>query len=252
MSRWKGTVVDNLDVAATIRKHGAPAHSKPHGIGKTILYYENPDADPNDDSEPVKDYAGTRTPGTRGGVTHTTGPGLAVRTAVDTRPLEAASLGRTGISDQGRYENPNDKFADVEVSGPVDSNVVMLEGKRREEGEDEDAALIASTAESSREEVIEDLGSDSTATLEGEEAGDSEPTLETPEASTNKVDTFDPRGSYQARYPDRNYEKLDVLTKAELDRMYQEDKDLLGEIKGTGEGGNVLKNDYISILRTDK
>lgn len=64
LSKFEGTVVPNDQVAGFCAKHGAPAFSKPHGAGKTVLYYPNPDAGKSE-AEQQEDFAGRETPATR-------------------------------------------------------------------------------------------------------------------------------------------------------------------------------------------
>lgn len=107
--RWLGVTVLNGDVAATIRKYGACAHSKPHGPGKMILYYENPNFDSGSTDEgQVVDYAGTITPGTRTIVQNEpVAASLNHGASIQGRNLVAGAPPQVGIGNQNVYQNPN-------------------------------------------------------------------------------------------------------------------------------------------------
>jgi hypothetical protein len=62
MAKLKGIPVGNGSVAAFIRKHGPPTHSKPQGPDQTVLYYPDLSADAEDDAPEFENYAGKRTP----------------------------------------------------------------------------------------------------------------------------------------------------------------------------------------------
>lgn len=107
--RWLGVTVLNGDVAATIRKYGACAHSKPHGPGKMILYYENPNFNSGSTDEGrVVDYAGTITPGTRTIVQNEpVAASLNHGASIQGRNLVAGAPPQVGIGNQNVYQNPN-------------------------------------------------------------------------------------------------------------------------------------------------
>jgi hypothetical protein len=132
--RWKGTVMDNSQVASTIRKYGTPAHSKPHGPGKTILYYEDPAWAEGGSDEKVVDFAGTPTPGTRTLVTHQPLPG-----SVEASSRVSAKSNITGpggptasVAQLSAYGSVSDTLADAPIEGDVDQDILDQEADARE------------------------------------------------------------------------------------------------------------------------
>ncbi len=113
--RWKGQRVRNADVAATIRRYGAPAHSKPHGPDETILYYEDP-AFTEAAQESPEDFAGTITPGGRSMVEQIHLPRSALAgTAVSSTSRLASPAPQAGIGGRNEYASPNDLTRDSEI-----------------------------------------------------------------------------------------------------------------------------------------
>lgn len=132
--RWIGTVVLNGDVAGTIRRYGAVAHSKPHGPGKMILYYENPNWDgTSEEVGGLVDYAGEITPGGIQTVTNQPmGTSLNHGASVSFRTRIAGAGPQTGIGNQNTYVNPNTVTrSESSITNPehIDQAVVQAETK---------------------------------------------------------------------------------------------------------------------------
>jgi hypothetical protein len=346
--KYIGTVVNNADVAGTIRRYGPCIHSKPHGEGKTELFYQNPDYKQEADTGQVKDFAGTITPGQRNRVVSMPADGAQIGTSINSNIQAAGSGFRVNpLGVENAYGNPNAEFTDEQISNSseMDSDVVeqrdaLIEAKHSGEpqGLDYNArpdlnrvgapgatphaasnnALPGSgfkkisELEKSSEggEVYKTLDrtfmltgpADSNAgkaELQGgseESQGDSLPATTPPQNETDNAgetseeeeerlaleqdpeETFSPSDTdrsglltgsnkekeesppatttvtdaYKAAYPERTYAFLDGKLKTELQEMYEQDKEKIGEIKGSGSNGSITSTDLKNALRTDK
>jgi hypothetical protein len=124
--------VRNADVAATIRRYGAPAHSKPHGPDETILYYEDP-AFVEAEQEHPEDFAGMITPGGRSLVEQIHLPRSALAgTAVSSTSRLASPAPQAGIGGRNEYASPNDLTRDSEIVNGVNKDIAEQEWRALE------------------------------------------------------------------------------------------------------------------------
>lgn len=266
--RWKGVTVENAQVAATIRRYGAPAHTRPVGPNKTVIYYENPDFK-GEAPEPFEDQHGkVEGRGTRNRIEHSAGPGTETISSIGSSPVSSGAPGQPSIAYSSEYANPSEVLENAPVEGEVDPEFESRQAEARE-GRDREAAPGGYRPSASLGGVTK-AGPATIDFLEGrdepQEANEEEVEQEAstsesaPESETEVNFTAspklgadaDPRSAYREKYPERTYEALDAMGKAELEAMYESDREAVGEVKGTGANGAVLRADLIKALRTDR
>lgn len=111
--KWVGVIVENPQVQSYVREHGTPVHTKPHGAGKTVLYYRDTAAE-KEDGPTLKDYAGERTPGNRSYIVQQPiAGGTEIGSNIVARKISAGRSPTTGSG--AKPGNPNRTAEDAQI-----------------------------------------------------------------------------------------------------------------------------------------